>query len=84
MKREPMAEDKLLVVWGAMGQWGNGGCCKLLECKCFVTEELRFHHFFLDSSMETPPGPSETTINRPPITDSVWKKSYLRKSLIGL
>lgn len=43
-----------------------------------------FYHFFLCSSMETPPGPRDTTISSPPITDNVWKKSYLRKSLMGL
>ena len=39
----------------------------------------RFHHFFLDSSMETPPGPRDTTINRPPITDRVWNWKLLLK-----
>jgi len=45
---------------------------------------VAIYHFFLCSSMETPPGPKDTTIRRPPITDSVWKKSYFKKSLIGL
>jgi hypothetical protein len=30
------------------------------------------HHFFFCSSMETPPGPRDTTISRPPITERVW------------
>lgn len=42
------------------------------------------YHSFFFSSMETPPGPSATTSSRPPITDMVWKKSYLRKSCMGL
>jgi len=32
-----------------------------------------FYHFFLCSSMDTPPGPNETTIRSPPITESVCK-----------
>ena len=44
---------------------------------------VRYHSFFF-SSMETPPGPRATTRSRPPITDMVWKKSYLRKSCMGL
>lgn len=42
------------------------------------------HHSFFFSSMETPPGPRATTRSKPPITDMVWKKSYLRKSCMGL
>lgn len=42
------------------------------------------YHFFLCSSIETPPGPSETIISSPPMTDSVWKKSYFKKSRSGL
>jgi len=42
------------------------------------------YHCFLCSSMLTPPGPMDTSISRPPITDMVWKKSYLMKSLVGL
>ena len=34
--------------------------------------EGRDYHSFLCSSMETPPGPMETSISRPPTTDSVW------------
>lgn len=33
-----------------------------------------FHHFFLCSSIDTPPGPSDTIIRRPPITESVYKQ----------
>lgn len=43
----------------------------------------RYHSFFF-SSMETPPGPRATTRSKPPITDMVWKKSYFRKSCMGL
>lgn len=42
------------------------------------------YHSFFFSSMETPPGPRATTSSKPPITDMVWKKSYLRKSCMGL
>lgn len=42
------------------------------------------YHSFFFSSMETPPGPRATTRSKPPITDMVWKKSYLRKSCMGL
>ena len=31
------------------------------EDKCFVTRYLRFYHFFLDSSIDTPPGPREVS-----------------------
>lgn len=44
----------------------------------------RCYHSFFFSSMETPPGPRATTSSKPPITDMVWKKSYLRKSCMGL
>lgn len=50
----------------------------------FLQKPLFFYHFFLCSSIDTPPGPRDTTISSPPITDNVWKKSYLRKSLMGL
>jgi hypothetical protein len=49
-----------------------------------AAKRVACYHFFLCSSIETPPAPRYTTINRPPITDIVWKKSYLRKSRIGL
>ena len=42
------------------------------------------YHLFLCSSRDTPPGPWETTMSKPPMTDVVWKKSYFKKSLIGL
>lgn len=42
------------------------------------------YHSFFFSSMETPPGPRATTRSKPPITDMVWKKSYFRKSCMGL
>lgn len=42
------------------------------------------YHSFFFSSMDTPPGPRATTRSRPPITDMVWKKSYFRKSCMGL
>lgn len=29
------------------------------------------YHFFLCSSIDTPPGPKETIINKPPITERV-------------
>ena len=32
------------------------------------------YHFFLDSSIDTPPGPRDTTIKSPPMTESVWKE----------
>ena len=44
-----------------------------------ITEDILYwdqfllYHFFLCSSIDTPPGPRETTIKRPPITDRVWK-----------
>jgi hypothetical protein len=44
----------------------------------------KWSYFFLCSSIDTPPGPRLTIINSPPMTDSVWKKSYLRKSRSGL
>lgn len=45
---------------------------------------LRFYHFFLCSSIDTPPGPSETIIRSPPITDKVYarwrhKKTHTKK-----
>lgn len=51
----------------------------------FLCEETEsgYHSFFF-SSMDTPPGPRATTSSRPPTTDVVWKKSYLRKSCMGL
>lgn len=52
-----------------LSQGGKGSVC--------------YHSFFF-SSMETPPGPRATTRSRPPITDMVWKKSYFRKSCMGL
>ena len=39
-----------------------------------------FYHLFFASSILAPPGPKATTNNKPPMTDMVWKKSYLRKS----
>lgn len=51
---------------------------------CLSSVFLPPHHSFFFSSMETPPGPRATTNSRPPITDVVWKKSYLRKSCMGL
>lgn len=49
-----------------------------------MDRSLRFYHFFLCSSIETPPGPRDTIISNPPITDNVWKKSYFKKSRNGL
>lgn len=46
-------------------------------------EGVCYHSFFF-SSMDTPPGPRATTRSKPPITDMVWKKSYFRKSCMGL
>ena len=63
-----------------------GGCWYVFLCPIFrhflqlrlarkFAFVLRFfHHFFLCSSMETPPGPRDTTINRPPITERVCKE----------
>lgn len=49
----------------------------------FLNPPIAYHSFFF-SSMDTPPGPSATTKSRPPMTEVVWKKSYLRKSCMGL
>lgn len=61
---------------------GDGVCYK---CE-FLHPDRRSssHHSFFFSSMDTPPGPRATTSSRPPMTDVVWKKSYLRKSCMGL
>lgn len=50
----------------------------------WMDRSLRLYHFFLCSSIETPPGPRETIMSSPPITDNVWKKSYFKKSRRGL
>lgn len=52
--------------------------------RVFARQGRVCYHSFFFSSMETPPGPRATTRSRPPITDMVWKKSYLRKSCMGL
>ena len=39
-----------------------------------------YYHFFLCSSIETPPGPSETTINNPPITERVYQNTIISSS----
>ena len=41
--------------------------------------ERRDYHSFLCSSMETPPGPMETSISRPPTTDSVWRGDHIHQ-----
>jgi len=40
----------------------------------FAVLIMKIYHFFLCSSIETPPGPSDTIIKRPPITESVCKR----------
>lgn len=40
------------------------------------------YHFFLCSSIETPPGPRRTIISSPPITESVCKISYFFLSFL--
>ena len=37
----------------------------------FVTHGGFVYHFFFCSSIDTPPGPRDTTISRPPMTESV-------------
>lgn len=58
---------------------------KIHSCllKNVYTNLFPLYHFFLQSSTLTPPGPRATTNSNPPITEVVWKKSYLRKSLNG-
>lgn len=75
--------------WGRAtgGQRGSlcpGLCRKLVVlCNPCILPHAAYHSFFF-SSIDTPPGPSATTSSRPPMTEVVWKKSYLRKSCMGL
>lgn len=41
------------------------------------------YHFFLCSSIDTPPGPSDTIINKPPMTESVCKNKIIIVITVG-
>ena len=53
--------------------------CQNMLSACRLFASFVNQKFFLCWSTLTPPGPSATTRRRPPITDMVWKKSYLHR-----
>lgn len=48
-----------------------------------LSQHGQVYHFFLCSSIDTPPGPSDTIISKPPMTESVYKNKIIIVILLG-
>lgn len=53
-----------------------------LDDRVFLTFLIEFYHSFLCSSIDTPPGPRDTIIRRPPITDNVCNQMQKNINLV--